>query len=138
MALTGAERQKRRRAHARGDHRLCGPKCTAQQVRVAVSTVQKASTVSDAVEKFAATVAFDDGDPRSVGLACAFVLARFVDDGVAPVMAAGQVSSIITGLAGHPGEGPNQLDVIRARTYAKHVQLATNFADSQRVTGSGR
>ncbi|MGO9079038.1 MAG: hypothetical protein ACLQDY_08330 [Streptosporangiaceae bacterium] len=129
-------RQARRRAHLRGDHRLCGPKCLAGRVQDAVDAAERPGTVSAAVAAFAETVSFPPSDPRSVTLACATALAELVDAGVAPVLASGQVSTMVAALGRFPGDGPSPLDTARARVAAKQVELAVAFSDKRKGDAS--
>lgn len=123
MADSDLERQRRRRAHLRGDHRACGARCTARRVdRAAASS--GAETVVGAVDAFAATVApWPPEDPRRVTLAVCRRMAEALDAGATDVRISDYVVSAIGGLADLAAGPADVVDELNAQGAARLVGI---------------
>jgi hypothetical protein len=128
MADSDVVRARRRRAHLRGDHRDCGPKCTARRA-AAAAAVPRSSTVTEAVEAFAAAVAgWPDDDPRRIELALARMLAARLDAGDAEWRAGEYLVGLMRTLSVDPEEPADVVDEIRARGAAREIERLTRSA----------
>jgi hypothetical protein len=121
MADSDVTRTRRRRAHLRGDHRGCGPKCEARRVARAAA-VPAAGTVTEAVEAFADAVGgWAADDPRRTELALARALAGRLDAGDGDWRMAEGLVSLMRTLAVDPEEPPDVIDEIRAKGAAVRI-----------------
>lgn len=124
MPEDSAMRSRRYRAHRRGDHSLCGPKCRAAVVSRAVAGELPAlGGVTEAVVEFADGLLphWPSSDPRRISLSAAYRLAVMVDAGDAPVAAVRSLQDIVAWLALQPNEAANPVDELRARRHARVV-----------------
>ena len=121
VADSEAVRARRRRAHLRGDHHDCGPKCTARRVEVAAA-VTGAETVTEAVDAFAAAVgAWPDDDPRRVELALARAYAVRIDAGDGDRLMGEFVVGATKSLAVDPSAPADFVDEINAAGAARQL-----------------
>jgi hypothetical protein len=113
----------------RGDHRECGPGCTAKRAAAAAS-VPRCETVTASVEAFAAAVAgWPEDDPRRVELALCRLWARMLDEreGDAWRMGESLVMHMKT-LAIEPERPADVIDEIRASGAAREIERLTRLA----------
>jgi hypothetical protein len=136
MADTAALRQRRRRAHQRGDHRLCVG-CDETVARVLAEPVDPVGTgsVADAVATFLAQRSYPEGDCRGVMAAMATRLAVEVDRSPGPGLAR-ELAGVINHLGDSPEAEPDGLDEIRTRFHAR--RLAQLIGDLDPGTGGAR
>ncbi|HET8642955.1 MAG TPA: hypothetical protein VFM37_13535 [Pseudonocardiaceae bacterium] len=143
---TAAERQRRSRAHKRGEHGLCDPaRCDARagvtrpvdagaSVTPAVTTPAAAAAaepdpvaphrpgeIETEVAEFVAQLQFDDGDPRRVLARIAVMLARKVDAASATAGAVRELTVLLGQLAEIPEQPAGPLDGIRARKATRRI-----------------
>jgi hypothetical protein len=139
MADSDVVRARRRRAHLRGDHRECGPKCTARRA-AAAAAVPACETVTAAVDEFAASVAgWPESDPRRVELALCRLWARMLDEreGDAWRMGESLVQHMKT-LSIEPERPADVIDEIRAQGAAREIQRLTQLARGESLPARPR
>lgn len=148
---TPAERQRRSRAHKRGDHGLCDPKRCKGDVtpadRDSVTPIRAARGVTRAVPApavvpdgvdderterepgeieaetaaFVAQLNFPEGDPRRIIGRITVKLARRIDEGGAHASAIQQFRVLLMQLAEVPDQPAGPLDGTRARRAVRRV-----------------
>lgn len=125
MADDEATRSRRKRAHARGDHSLCGARCR-QRLPLAAEAaepVAEASPAGDtspggieqAVAAYVAALPFAASDPRAILGQLAVKLARHVDGAVSLPAAVRELRVVLAQIAEVPGQPAGQVDEIRLR-----------------------
>jgi hypothetical protein len=138
MADSDVTRARRRRAHLRGDHRECGPKCQARRA-AAAAAVPRTETVTAAVEAFAAAVAgWPDDDPRRVSLALARLLAQRLDAGEADWRASEHLVGLMRTLAAYVEDPADVIDELRAKGAAREIERLTRTTPEKLQPGSYR
>jgi hypothetical protein len=131
MPDSDVTRARRRRAHLRGDHRECGPKCVAKRTARAAS-VPACDTVTGAVEAFAAAVAgWPDTDPRRTELALCRMLAQRLDAGDADWRAGEYLTGMMRMLAVDVEHAADAIDEIRAEGAAAEIARLTRLAQGK-------
>jgi hypothetical protein len=116
MADSAALRNRRKRAHARGDHALCR-QCTEMP---APAPVAGRGAVERAVSEFVSRRPFAEGDPRGITSVVAVRLAQVVDT-EGSVMAARELRTVVGYLADWsdlPGDG-DYIDSLNAQGHAR-------------------
>lgn len=125
MADSDAERQRRARAHRRGDHTSCDPvRCAARAapVRVVEGGPGPGGPVETAVLLWTETLDIADVDPRRPLVAAALALSRAVDQA-----APGQLPPLVrelrmlTGWMSEFEQQADELDKIRAEVAHRRV-----------------
>jgi hypothetical protein len=138
MADSDVTRARRHRAHRRGDHRECGPRCV-QRRAAAAAAVPRQENVAAAVAAFAAAVTgWPDDDPRRVSLALAQLLARRLDAGEADWRAGESLIGVMRTLAVDVEDPADVIDEIRARGAAREIERLTRTAPEVLSPGSYR
>jgi hypothetical protein len=133
MADSDVVRARRRRAHLAGDHRVCGPRCTARRAAVAAA-VPQCETVSEAVAAFSAAVAgWPDEDPRRTELALARLIAGRLDSGEAEWRAGEHLVMMMRSLAIEPEREADVIDEIRARGAARQIERMAREARGEQL-----
>ena len=115
MTDTDAERQRRSRAHRKGDHGLCDPaQCEALQD----GTVGQ---VEAEVREFNSALAFEQHDPRCVMGVIAVRLGEAFDRKPSAALARA-LRTLLSFIGSDPSSRPGKLDEIRARMVARRVE----------------
>jgi hypothetical protein len=137
MADTPAERMRRSRKHARGDHAACDPRrCEAARAapppRDTEAQEPDPGSVADAVAVLAESARFADADPRAVLVKLAFRLACAADDNPADVPVTRELRAILQFIADHPGTPLDQIDELQIRRRARMAVSALERAEASR------
>lgn len=116
-----AERQRRSRAHRRGDHRWCLPgRCAALQA--AETPDDREGSTAEAMAAWSAALRIGADDPRRPMIEAALVLAGMVDRREAMPAAARELAGIVTWIL-DLGERGAQVDELRARRAGRRVEI---------------
>jgi hypothetical protein len=116
-----AERKRRSRAHATGDHSGCSPsRCAALAVESTVETGEQ-GPIERAVAAMVASLRFPEGDPRAVLNVLALRYARLLDGPAATTAAGQELRHILVYLNDEPTRAADEVDELRARRHARRA-----------------
>lgn len=142
MATSPAERQRRSRAHKRGDHSLCDPsKCRGdvaapalQRTRtpaaapvsappalpvpdlpVADPEERQAGPIEQAVTAYVVKLGFDEDDPRGILGAICVRIAQRIDEGGAQAAAIKELRGMLAQITEVPNQEAGPVDEVRLR-----------------------
>jgi hypothetical protein len=123
MADSNAERQRRKRLHASGDHSQCDPRrCAAGRAPLNGHGAESDPvSVSANLAAFVAALNLAPADPKAAMAAVALKLAARFDESPSERLAH-EVVSIIRSLMEFPGQPGDGLDLLRAKRYARRAE----------------
>jgi hypothetical protein len=124
MADSNAERSRRKRLHAAGDHSECTARCPAGRMRLAPvppPALPAAGSIADAVLDFTAACKFAPEDARTPIAHLAVRLARQCDADPENMRAAAELGRLLAWLSEHPASPPDAIDEIQARRLARRA-----------------
>jgi hypothetical protein len=121
MSDSAAVRQRRRRAHQRGDHSQCvGCDAVARALTEPIDPAGPNGSIADAVEAFVSRRSYVEGDPRGVMCAIATRLATELDTHPGPGMAR-ELAGVINHLGDSEQTEADGLDAVRTKFHARRL-----------------
>lgn len=114
MPDTPAERQRRSRAHRRGDHRWCDGSCRDGAHLVAIDDDIGEGSTAVAMRLYAEALEIPLDDPRRPLVEAAVILAEMVDRREAMPAAARELAHVLSDIA-DLGPAGSKIDELRAR-----------------------